>query len=1048
MMHDGQCPRYLKTRARVRYVSSPQPEPVTTPSKFPTSGRVTIRELSDNFLLNIFRYYLDVSPQHWPRLVHICRRWRRIVFESQQTLHLRIFCTHGTPVLKTLPCWPAMPIVVEYGGSLAPDPPAPEDEENIMAALRQSDRVSSINLTVMNSLLEKLSAIETPFSELEDLVLLSLDGMPLTLPSAFRWGPRLRRLHSTRIAIPGLLQLLDSSTNLVDLQLHEAFDSWQFPPEALTNVLSGMAQLQSLSLHFSTNTADCHDLLSKSRGHAVLPVLTRLDFRGIFRYLECLVARIDAPRLGDIELTFSNKFVIGLPTLLKFIDRIEMHMSHRQAHILSSEYSITISLIQPDAPARLKLQLLCEPLSEQLLFLTRVYTHFNVEDLRISATRISGGRDCACGDTEWRDLLNLFTGVKWFHLDANLSTPIVRSLQLSDRRYKAMLPTLHTLYIAQPGPRHAPLREAVVSFMTSRRLSGHPIAVEYERPSHLDELRETGSLSQQMTIEMLSDVLLNVFHHYLDAAPRAWHTLTYVCRRWRQIMHTSPLGLNLRLYFTPGTPVLNALDCWLTLPIILQYGGVPNLDPQAPEDDDNIMAALKQSGRVNSIRLTVTNSLLGKLSAISEPFSELEELVILSQDNMQLSLPNTFRWGPRLRILHSTRIAFPSLPQLLSPSQNIVDIQLHEIPSAGYFSPEAFANALSGMTNLRILSLHFLSLPPRRNYLAVPPPPGERVVLPALTSIKYRGTSKYLDSLVARIDAPGLGDIDITLFSQPTMDASQLGRFIERTGIQTTLSQAEVQTSGHAISISFTSSGSSTPLRLQISCKRLDWQLSSMAQVCDQFSSPFLSGVNNLRITMTQSSSGQNDMNDEQWLELIRAFRGATDFRVADKLTTDILCALGLVDGGYTAFLPDLRHLHIENPMAMNESSWDGLLSFITLRSRSGHPIQVNVPFKQCHICHLASFGEKKVFDRHLFGHLVDKHGYRIMCSHCGDFEWKPGHDDLFRIHLKDEHFVVVHNDPRIWFHPLLTPDQLNNIVPQHSYLRAPDTVAPTAPHS
>ena len=42
----------------------------------------------------------------------------------------------------------------------------------------------------------------------------------------------------------------------------------------------------------------------------------------------------------------------------------------------------------------------------------------------------------------------------------------------------------------------------------------------------------------------------------------------------------------------------------------------------------------------------------------------------------------------------------------------------------GYFSPEAFANALSGMTQLQTLSLHFLSFPPRRNYLSLPPQPG------------------------------------------------------------------------------------------------------------------------------------------------------------------------------------------------------------------------------------------------------------------------------------------------------------------------------------
>jgi hypothetical protein len=274
---------------------------------------------------------------------------------------------------------------------------------------------------------------------------------------------------------------------------------------------------------------------------------------------------------------------------------------------------------------------------------------------------------------------------------------------------------------------------------------------------------------------MLSnDVLLNIFRHYLDATPRLWHILACVCQGWRRNIFTSPLGLNIRLYCTYGTPVLKTLDFWPALPIIVQYGGSSYLDPPSPEDDDNIVAALKQYSRVSSINLTVTRSLLEKLSTISEPFSELEELALLSEDNVQVTLPSSFQWGLRLCTLHSTGIAFPSFPQLLLPSQNLVDIQFYKIPSAGYFSPEAFANALSGMTQLRVISLYFLSLPRRRSYLSLPPPPGGRILLPALTRFKYRGTSKYLDCLVARIDAPHLEDIDITFFSQPTMDASLL----------------------------------------------------------------------------------------------------------------------------------------------------------------------------------------------------------------------------------------------------------------------------------
>ncbi|KAH9043530.1 hypothetical protein EDB83DRAFT_1587427 [Lactarius deliciosus] len=341
---------YLKTHARARYLSPLQPD--TTPSEFP--GRVTIGELSNNVLLNIFRYYLDVSPRHWPRLVHICRRWRRIVFASQRPLHLRIFCTHGTPVSKTLRHWPVMPTIVRYGGTLELSPPAPEDEDNIMAALKRSDLVCSISLTVTSSLLKKLSLIERPFLGLEeDLVLLSQDGLRLTLPSAFRWGSRLRCLHSTKIAFPSLLQLLSSSTNLVDLQLHEIFDPWHLLPEALTKALFGMAQLRSLSLHF-LSTAIYLSPPPSAEERIVLPGLTRFNFRGVTKYLEDFVTRIDAPHLGDIEITFLDGPTFGVSKLSKFIDRMEMHKSLRRAHILSSDRAISISLILPGAPTCIK----------------------------------------------------------------------------------------------------------------------------------------------------------------------------------------------------------------------------------------------------------------------------------------------------------------------------------------------------------------------------------------------------------------------------------------------------------------------------------------------------------------------------------------------------------------------------------------------------------------------------------------------------------------------------------------------------------------------
>lgn len=484
---------------------------------------------------------------------------------------------------------------------------------------------------------------------------------------------------------------------------------------------------------------------------------------------------------------------------------------------------------------------------------------------------------------------------------------------------------------------------------------------------------------------------------------------------------------------------MQALNCWPALPILVNYGGLPNLNPPATEDDDNIITALKPSDRVFLISLTVTRSLLRKLSVISEPFLELEELTLFSRENTPPVLPSTFRWGPRLRTLHSTRIAFLSFPHLLLPSQNLVEIQLNEIPIAGYFSPEALANALSGMTQLQSLSLHFLSLPARRNYLSLPPPPGERIVLPALTRLKYRGSSKYLDSFVARIDAPHLEDIDITFFSQPTMDASQLGRFIERTEMQTSIGQASVETSPNAISISFISTHASTPLRLQIPCQQLDWQLSNMAQICDRFS-PFLFRVKNLTINTIKSSSGLAGVGSEAWLELIRSFVGARNLWVAGELAANISCALlptADSDGqtNDTTVLPALRKLRVQNPMPiMDGPFWDSTQSLIELRRLS---IELDL---LCHICKTL-FTEQEELRRH----LVLAHEYQMVCSYCGDFQCKLGYTQLFREHLNSSHPEVVRNDP-LFPDPLSTGTyhQLMNIIFRHGSPCLPVITPPT----
>ena len=66
-----------------------------------------------------------------------------------------------------------------------------------------------------------------------------------------------------------------------------------------------------------------------------------------------------------------------------------------------------------------------------------------------------------------------------------------------------MLPALQKLYMPVPEPGYPPSSADLVSLLTSRRLSGHHIAVEFERLSHESELRGEGTAYDDTTVPPL-----------------------------------------------------------------------------------------------------------------------------------------------------------------------------------------------------------------------------------------------------------------------------------------------------------------------------------------------------------------------------------------------------------------------------------------------------------------------------------------------------------------------------------------------------------------
>ncbi len=267
---------------------------------------IRIGVLPDDVLLEIFDFYLKKEDSYyyakkevetWQPLVHVCRRWRSVVFGSPHRLNLQLCCRSRTPLRDTLDVWPALPLII-VGIFLDPRPYPGMDD--IIIALVHSNRVCEVHLTwIRRQKLELVLALmQVPFLELTELQLLSF-GTPPVIPDSFLGGsaPRLRVFDLTGIPFPGLPKLLLSATRLVELRLFSIPHSGYISPEAMVAVLSVSSSLEKLTLRFASpqSRPDLESRRPPPLKRSIIPSLTRFIFEGVSEYLEDLVTCIDAP---------------------------------------------------------------------------------------------------------------------------------------------------------------------------------------------------------------------------------------------------------------------------------------------------------------------------------------------------------------------------------------------------------------------------------------------------------------------------------------------------------------------------------------------------------------------------------------------------------------------------------------------------------------------------------------------------------------------------------------------------------------------------------
>jgi len=164
--------------------------------------------------------------------------------------------------------------------------------------------------------------LQEPFPELTHLLLRSNRAVA-ALPDSFlgESAAHLRLLWLERIPFPNLPKLLLSATHLVSLRLDEIPHSGYISPDAMVTVLSTLASLRSLRLTFHSprSRPDWASRRPPPKTRTVLPAVTHIRFEGVSEYLDDLVARIDAPRLNKLFISFFNQILFDTPQFIQFI---------------------------------------------------------------------------------------------------------------------------------------------------------------------------------------------------------------------------------------------------------------------------------------------------------------------------------------------------------------------------------------------------------------------------------------------------------------------------------------------------------------------------------------------------------------------------------------------------------------------------------------------------------------------------------------------------------------------------------------------------------
>lgn len=448
--------------------------------------------LSDDVLLYIFNVYRQKSKvaaadDMWPwhAVVHVCKRWRHLIFAWPHLLDLRVACRSASAVAKALDIWPALPISIrsELDG---------ENDDDIITALKHRDRIAGINLSGLTKLqLERCANLmQEPFPLLRVLFLRCAENDAPPITGSFLGGsaPRLQDVKLCNIQILTLPKLLLSTSNLVVLVLRDITRTGYISPDSMASYLAMLTRLHSVAIcfHYGISFPQDHTNRCPPLTRAVLPALTTFVFEGSSEYLEDLVARIDAPILSHFQLKFFYQSIFHIPQLPRFICRGESFKPFVEAHVDFCNHFMDICLV-PSDEFFFAMRFQPTGFDRQLSLLEQIYTQFSLLLCHVShlyLRRETNPLPIQPDSALWLGILRPFNAVQILFISGDeLELEIPRVLgELAAERAVEVLPMLHTVVLMCPHPVRPLVTSLLKPFIDARRHSDHPVTVTRKGP--------------------------------------------------------------------------------------------------------------------------------------------------------------------------------------------------------------------------------------------------------------------------------------------------------------------------------------------------------------------------------------------------------------------------------------------------------------------------------------------------------------------------------------------------------------------------------------